>query len=190
MKFQNCCLLLLLVVALAGGIRTVGADRVDQPPAGPVRIVTTEPGVVPKGTLLVVRTNDPVSTDRAFRSTIYEGSLSEDVIDQNEKVLIPKESPVDLSVFSFRFLGPGGGGMSELVLGVRAVTVNGVTYPVETAEPQRDGGLGANSHTPKWVGGNGEVGRVLTRGRRINVPTGALLSFQTDEPIRLRGYHR
>ena len=149
MKFQTWCLLLLVVVALAGGIRTVGADRVDPPPSGPVRVVTTEPGVVPTGTSLVVRTNDSVSTDRAFRDTIYVGSLGEDVIDQNEKVLIPKDSPVDLSVFSFRFLGPGGGGMSELVLGVRAVTVNGVTYPVETAEPQRDGGLGANSHTRK-----------------------------------------
>ena len=58
MKFQNWCLLLLVVVALAGGIRTVGADRVDPPPSGPVRVVTTEPGVVPTGTSLVVRTND------------------------------------------------------------------------------------------------------------------------------------
>ena len=61
------------------------------------------------------------------------------MIDQNEKVLIPKTHLVDLSVFSFGFLGPGGGGMSELVLGVRAVTVNGVTYGRNSRTPERRG---------------------------------------------------
>jgi hypothetical protein len=79
--------------------------------------------------------------------------------------------------------------MTELVLSLRAVTVNGVSYPLETAEPQRNGGLGASDHTAKWVGGTA-AGQVLTRGKRIHVPAGALLRFQTEEPIWLRGYRR
>ncbi len=82
--------------------------------------------------------------------------------------------------------------MWELVLGVRAVTINGVRYPVESAGNawERDGGIEENGHTAKWVGGGGEAAQVLTSGRRINVPAETLLRFQTDDPIRLRGYQR
>lgn len=189
MRLQVVSFTLLVVVGLSSCTRTVRAERDALVPPGPVRTVTSEPGVVPAETPLVVRTNDTVSTDRAFRGTIYDASLAEDVLDQSGTVLIPKESPVELGVFSFGFLGPGGAGMTELVLGLRAVTVNGVSYPLETAEPQRNGGLGASDHTAKWVGGTA-AGQVLTRGKRIHVPAGALLRFQTEEPIRLRGYRR
>jgi len=190
MRLQIFSLTVLAVVGLSSCTRTVRADRAALLPPGPAQIVAAEPGVVPPGTSLVVRTNDTVSTDRAFRDTSYDASLAEDVLDQNGRVLIPRESPVDLVVFSFGFLGPGGAGTTELVLGVRAVAVNGVSYPVQTAEPERDGGLAASSHTAKLVGGGGATDRVLTRGSRINVPTGTLLRFQSEHPIRLRGYRR
>jgi hypothetical protein len=189
MRLQVVSFTVLVVVGLSSCTRTVRADRDALVPPGPVRVATTEPGVVPAGTSLVVRTKDTVSSDRAFRDTVYDASLAEDVLDQNGTVLIPKESPVDLGVFSFGFLGPGGAGMTELVLGLRAVTVNGVSYPVGSAEPQRNGGLGASDHTAKPVGGSA-AGQVLTRGSRIRVPAGTLLRFQTEEPIRLRGYRR
>jgi hypothetical protein len=189
MRFKTVSFTFLAMVVLSGFTRAVPPDGDPLPPPGPVRIATAEAGVVPAGTWLVVRTSDTVSADRAGRDTIYDGSLAEDVVDQNGRILVPKESPVELGVFSFGFLGPGGAGMSELALGLRAVTVNGMSYPVETAEPQRDGGLGSTDHTAKWVGG-APAGKVLTRGRRINVPEGTLLSFQTEGPIRLRGYRR
>ena len=70
------------------------------------------------------------------------------------------------------------------MLGVRAISANGVSYPIETVEPQRDGCLGAKTHTAKWVGGAGEVSQKLTRGWRINVPNGAVLTLTTEDPIR------
>ena len=176
---------MIALTDLVGCMRTGRADRETLQPSEPVRKVTAEPGVVPAGTSLLVRTNDTISTKRAYRDTIYEASLAEDVLDQNGVVLIPKGSPVDLAVFSFAFLGPGGAGMTELVLGLRAVTLSGVTYRVNSAEPPRAGGLGADDHTAKWVGG-APAGEVLTRGSRINVPSGTLLRFQTTDPIRLR----
>jgi hypothetical protein len=169
------------------GVRT---DRAALPPAGPVRALTAEPGVVPEGTWLVVRTNDTMNTDRAFRTTIYDARVSREVLDQNEKLLIPKESPVELGVRTLSYLGPGGAGMTELTIDVRSITVNGVRFPVETSGEPNAGGLGVNRFTAKWVGGGEGQDQVLTSGRRIRVPAQTLLAFQIEEPIRLPGYQR
>lgn len=161
------------------------ADRNALPELRPLCIVTSEPGVVPAGTSLVVRTNETVNTDRGSRYTIYDASVAEDVLDQNGRILIPKESSVELEVFSFRFLGPGGAGMTQLVLGFRSVTVSGFSYPVETAEPPRDGGLGASDHTAKWVGG--------AAADQVNTSGGACGNFaeipnrESDPSQRLSG---
>ena len=169
--------------SLAGRI-----DRVLLPP-GPVRALTAEPGVVPPGTPLVVRTTDRVETTRAFRSTIYDASVAEEILDQNGTVLIPTKSPVEVVVRSLWFLGPGGVGMTELMLEVQAVTVNGVRYPVETRTGESNaGGLGLERHAPKLVGE--AAGQVITSGRRISVPAETLLAFEIEDPIRLQGYRR
>jgi hypothetical protein len=81
--------------------------------------------------------------------------------------------------------------MTELSIGVSAVTVNGVRYPVETDMHRPEaGGLEAGDQAPKWLGGGDTTSPVLTNGHRIHVPKGALLAFQTEDPIRLRGYSR
>jgi hypothetical protein len=78
-----------------------------------------------------------------MRTTIYSANVAEDVVDQNGTVLIPKDSAVELGARWLPNLGPGGVGMTELILELRAVTVKGVRYPVATAsEPPGAGGLG------------------------------------------------
>ncbi len=79
--------------------------------------------------------------------------------------------------------------MSELILGVQAVTVNDVRYP---AEP-RDGtgkGAGLEPQGAVAVAGGASTGRLLTAGRRINVPAKTVLIFRTEDPIRLKGYRQ
>ena len=76
----------------------------------------SEPGVVPEGTALLIRTNDTVNAYRALRGTTYDASIVKEVLGQNGNVLIPKESPVELVVRSLSYLGPGGVGTSELGL--------------------------------------------------------------------------
>jgi hypothetical protein len=183
------------VLAAAGLSSCIGTGRADRAASlipRPVRPVTAEPGVVPAGTWLVIRANDGVNTQRAFRGTIYDASVAEDVLDQNGSILIPKESPVELVVRSLSYLGPGGVGMTELTLGVHAVSVNGVRYPVvtETEEPPNAGGLGVDRHAAKLIGGGEAAGQVLTVGSRISVPAETRLAFQIVDPIRLRGYRR
>jgi len=160
-------------------------------PPGPVRSVTDEPGVVPTGTSLVVRTNAAVRVSKASRSTIYDANVAEDVLDQNGTVLIPRESPVEMVVRSRSYLGPGGAGMTDLILAIKTLTVKGVIYPVatESAKPG-PGGLGLDKDAPKQIGDSAAGNEAVTRGRRILVPARTVLAFQIADPIRLRGYRR
>jgi hypothetical protein len=182
--------LFFIILAATGFSSCTEANRVERRgllTAGPVRTVTAEPGVIPRGTSLVVLTNDVVSTRKAFRSTVYAASIAKDVLDQDGTVLIPRESPVELVVRSLWYLGPGGVGMTELRLGVEAVTVDGVRYPVESGtEKPNAGGIGLEGHSAKVIGET--AGEVLTSGSRINVPAETLLAFQIEDPIRLRSY--
>ena len=156
-----------------------------------VRTVAEEPGVVSAGSYIVVQTDDTVTAVRAMGATIYTANVTEDVVDQNGTVLIPKDAPVELGVRSLPYLGPGGVGMTELILELRSVTVKGLRYPVATAsENPGAGGLGLERDSPKWVGGRAAKGAVLVSGPRINVPAKTLLAFQIVEPIRLTGFHR
>ena len=180
----------LLTIAAASSFTVASADPIASLPLGPVRTVTSEPGVIPPGTAFVVRTDDAVRTHRAYRGTVYAARVAEDILDQNGTVLIPKDSPVQLAVRSLGYLGPGGVGMWELTIDVRAVTVNGVMYPVETHKGiPSAGGLGLSGYTGQWLGGE-VAGPVITSGRRINVPPDALLAFHIQDPIRLSGFRR
>jgi hypothetical protein len=191
MKPLNVAFAVMTVASLGSCVAIAGAERTALLPTGPVRIATTEPGVVPPGSELVVRTNDNVSTRTAFRSTVYEGSVEEDIVDQNGAVLIPRGSPVELVVRSFPYLGPGGVGMTDLELRVQAVTINNVRYSVRTeTDVPSAGGLRDHDNAVRIVGGREAVERVLTNGSRINVPANTLLAFQLEDPLRLKGYQR
>jgi hypothetical protein len=164
----------------------------DASPPGPIHNVAEEAGVVSAGSSLVVQTDGLVTAFSAILATIYTANVMEDVVDQNGTVLIPKGSPVELGVRSLPYFGPGGVGMIQLILELRAVTAKGVCYPVATAsENPGAGGLGLDElNSPKWVGGRAPKGEVLTSDPRINVPAKTLLAFQIVEPIRLTGLRR
>lgn len=179
----------LMVMALGNSL---AADDAGATAIRPIHTITVEPGVVSPGTSLVVLTQDPVKTNKAYRSTVYLASAATDILDQKGAVLIPKESPVELVVHSLAYLGPGGVGMTSLILDVEAVTVRNVRYPVETHDERPGaGGINVNRGAARWVGESGDSGsHVVTVGRDIDVPAGTLLAFRLQAPIRLRGYRR
>ena len=82
--------------------------------------------------------------------------------------------------------------MTLLTLDIEAVVVRGVRCTVETEGQKRGaGGIGVDRDAAKWIANSEEAARqVVTRGQRIDVPTGILLGFQIQEPLRLRGYQR
>ena len=191
MTIPTFCFALMTMASLGACPGKDLSSPADVLPPGPVRTIAGEPGVVPAGSSLVVQTEDAITAVRAMRTTIYTANVAEDVVDQDGTVLIPKDSHVELGVRSLPYLGPGGVGMTELILELRAVTVKGVRYPVATAsENPGAGGLGLERNGPKRVGGRAVQGEVLTSGPRINVPAKTLLAFQIVEPIRLTGFRR
>jgi hypothetical protein len=190
-KFMKHMILGFATLAVVGLGSCIAADNAAPIAIGSVQTVTVEPGVVPPGTSLVVRTQDTVKTHRAYRSKVYFASVAEDILDQNRAVLIPRESPVELVVHSLPYLGPGGVGMTLLTVDIDAVTVSGVRYPVETDdEAPGAGGIGVDRGAARWIGGGAKTGHIVTRGGSINVPAETLLAFQIQAPIRLRGYRR
>jgi hypothetical protein len=181
---------LLTTMALSSCIAADPANRASFLSARPARIMTAEPGVVPSGTSLLIRTNETVSTRRAARGTVYDAVVAEDVLDQNGIILIPKASPVELVVRLLPYLEPGGV-TTELTLGVRSITVSGTTYPVETKTGTPDtGGFVADGDAPSVVGDGDAARQSLTTGQRISVRSQTLLSFRIADPIRLKGYSR
>lgn len=189
MKLPVVGLTVVIMTSLSGCIGTSRVQRAAFLP-GPVHTAAPESGVVPPGTWLVVRTNDVVRTRQGYPDTVYYATVARDVVDQNKRVLIPKESAVELAVRWLPYLGPGGAGMTELMLGVDSVTVHGVRYPVATdIETPGAGGIGVYRQAAKLVN-NEPADHVQTAGRRINVAADTLLAFRTEDPIRLRGYRR
>ena len=77
-----------LAVVLMGNC--VAADSVGIYAGGPVHTLTTESGVVPPGTSVLVRTKDAVKTGKAYRGTVYLASAAADIVDENGAVLIPR----------------------------------------------------------------------------------------------------
>jgi hypothetical protein len=175
-------------------------------------------GVIPAGTELALRANETISTDTATAGRYYSAEVAREIRAANGDVVVPQGSPAQLMVVD---AGSGGAvGTPNLQLGLQSITVNGRTYPVETAttEVQADKeGLGTNRRTAEMVGGGAVLGavigaiagggtgaaiggavgaaggaaaQVLTRGDRIRVPAESVITFRLDNTIRLRGYQR
>ena len=179
-------------------------------PSGPIRTTTTEPGMIPSGTTVAIRTNERISTQQAGQT--FSAQVAENIEDQSGRILVPRGSPAELVVLE----ASSGGtiGTPKLALGVRAITVNGRKYTVTTGAMERRGeeGIGANRRTAEMVGGGAVLGtligavagggkgavigaiagaaagaatQVITNGDKVEVPAETLLTFQLTQPWRL-----
>jgi hypothetical protein len=188
------------------------------PPAGPVYAAAAAPGVILAGTELVLRTNEPIDTNRAAPGRVYSAQADRPVVDVRGNVMVPAGSPAQLIVTNES--SGGTVGTPQLELAVRSLTVNGRTYNVVSDVSQQEAereGLGANRRTAETVGGGALLGtligaiagggtgaaigaaagaaggaavQVLTKGDHVRVPAETLLTFRLDRPIRLVGYQR
>jgi hypothetical protein len=115
-------------------------------------------GTVPLGTKVSVVTDQAVSSKTAKIGQTVTGTVSQDVISQG-KVVIPKGSPVKLTVSSVQASGrlstP-----AKLYLRLRAVTVGGKTYTVATSSAGRTEG-GKGKRDAEFIGGGAAGGAVI-----------------------------
>jgi len=181
-------------------------------PSGPVVATTGSTNVIPSGTQLVIRTNQAIETTQPGQT--YEAQVARDIQNEHGALLVPRGSPVQLVVMDAS--SGGAVGTSQLELGIQSITMNGRSYAIagDTATQRGREGLGANQRTAEMVGGGALLGtligavagggsgaaigaavgaaggattQVLTRGREVRVPAETLLTFQLQQPLRMRG---
>ncbi|HKD05484.1 MAG TPA: hypothetical protein VKB79_06240 [Bryobacteraceae bacterium] len=162
---------------------------------------------LPAGTPISVRTNESINTQERDESRTYSAQVSQDVIDADGRVAIPRGSDARLIV---RQVG------HDLMLDLQSVSVAGRRYLVDSndiEQQSRREGVGANKRTAEFGGGGAVLGtllgaiagggkgaaigalaggaagigtEVLTRGSAVRVPAETVLSFRLDSVMSLR----
>lgn len=207
------------ILAFVAGVALTGcAERqasIGSTPAARAA-VPAQPGLIPEGATLPIRTEQSIDTDRAVEGQTYAAEVTADIMDATGRVAIPKGSAATLAVTDV-----GSGGLvtgPKLELTLQSVTVRGNRYTVTSPGIERTSdraGLGANRRTATMVGGGaalgtligaiagggsgavagaaigagaGAVAQVLTKGDRVQVPAETVLNFRLDQPMQLQGY--
>lgn len=168
-------------------------------------------GNVASGTQVQIRTDQAIDVKTAQANQVFPATVSQDVIDRNGAVVIPRGAQAELVVV------PTGTSNDELTLDLGSVTVDGQRYIVNSestsaAASSDKGGIGMNKRTGKYIGGGALAGtiigaiagggkgaaigaiaggaagagaQVLTRGKQINVPAETELTFRLNQALSL-----
>jgi outer membrane lipoprotein SlyB len=169
--------------------------------------------VIPEGTEVSIRTDELIDSTTPSPGQLYSATISEDVLDSNGAVALPRGSPAKLLL---RNITSGGAAHSpELVLDLFSVTVNGKEHRVVTSDVdiKNRKGVGANRRTAVFAGGGAGLGalvgailgggkgaaigaasgaggglvtQIFTRGKKIKVPAESQLIFRLDRTLVLR----
>ena len=178
----------------------------------PERVRTSQPEVLPAGTQLVIRTNENITATPSDVGRTYSAEAARAIEDQSGRILVPKNSPVELTVAKINNPTLG---QEEVSLAIRSINIQGHTYQLATGNVTQKGsdGLGANKKTAEYVGGGAVLGtvigaiagggkgaaigaavggaggaatQVLTKGKEVKVPAESVLTFQLENPVRLQ----
>ncbi|HKD15823.1 MAG TPA: hypothetical protein VKE71_14915 [Candidatus Angelobacter sp.] len=186
------------------------ASRNSQPPStqsDPTYRSYSNSITVPAGTRLVVRTIDPIDSDKNHVGDKFE-ALLEQPLNVNDIVVAPKGASVYGRLEEVKEAGHISG-KSELKLALTGIVINGQTVALSTSDYELSGkSRGAN--TAKKVGGGAAAGavigaivgggkgaaigagvgagagtavQVLTRGQQVHVPSETLLEFTLDQSV-------
>jgi hypothetical protein len=187
----------------AAGPNAAEVKPAEVPPPPP------KPVLVPNGTVLTVRTGQPLGKDSRV-GTAFTGSLATPISIEG-KMAIPQGSAVTGTVTDVK---KGGRlkGASSLSLALNSVTVQGHTYNVETVEVTQSG-TAKGKHSAKVIAGGtgvgaaigglagggkgaaigamsgaavGTVGAAKTGNSDIELPAESAISFKLIKPIHLK----
>ena len=197
-----------------GGGSPARTLRTREPRHHPTRAdIQTKTYVVPVGTKVSVRTDGTIDSSVGVEGQTYPAEVTDDVLDANGAVVIPRGSNAKIVI---RSASKGGRfrGASDLVLDLDSISVEGQMYQVSTTDMQQKGkqGLGANKRTAEYTGGAAAVGaiigaiagggkgaaigagagagagaatQVITKGGAIKVPAETVLTFELDKPVQI-----
>jgi hypothetical protein len=169
---------------------------------------------IPSGTRVDVRTDQTIDARDRVDGRVYTGTVSNDVIGGNGRVMIPRGARAELIVRRTE--------QNELSVDLDSVTVGDRRYSIDAAPTERGrrDGVGENKRTGEYVGGGALLGtilgavagggkgaaigalaggaggagaQVLTRGNSVHIPAETVLSFRLDRPLAIYqdgGYER
>lgn len=136
---------------------------------------------IERGTLLAVRTNQSIDSDRRDYQ-VYTGVVDGDVRGDNGRLAIPRGSTVELIVRVAQD--------NDLIIDLESVTVNGRRYAIKT-EPARQESNRDDSLVGAVVGAiqGGEA-----RGHAVRIPRDSVINFRVQRPLDVavpdRGHDR
>lgn len=194
------------VIALTFGASTMTDVATPAPVAAAAPVAAPAPApaqptrfTLPSGTILLVRMDSTISTDRNREDERFTATLAHDLI-ADGRTVIPAGTRVFGRIASLRSAGRLAG-RPELRLRLREIDLNGRLLEIRTsnftdagassfAGTARNAGLGAGIGAA-FGGGEGAargaaIGgatSVLTRGDSITVPAGAVLEFRLTQPL-------
>ncbi|MDQ6675747.1 MAG: hypothetical protein M3Z09_00455 [Acidobacteriota bacterium] len=163
--------------------------------------------VIPGGTQVAVRTDQRIHLSNAD-GRVYTGTVADDVTDNNGNVVINRGSRAEL--IARRVNGNDMAlDLDSITVGNRRYSVEASE---DIRGGNRREGLGGNARTGKYVGGGAVLGtllgaiagggrgaaigaaagagagagtQVLTRGRRVDVPSESVLTFRLERPLSI-----
>jgi hypothetical protein len=120
------------------------------------------------GTLIPVRTNETIDTDRRDYQ-VYRGIVDQDVRGDDGQLAIPRGATVEMIVRRQRD--------NDLIIDLESVRVMGERYAIRTDVKRVDSDAGG------LVGAIAGVITGDTRGPRIRIPRDSLLTFRVQRPL-------
>ncbi len=177
-------------------------------PAAAAQIAkSAEQVTIPEGTTLSVRLIDPVDTEKNKDGDTFRGSLDSPILIQ-DRTVIPKNADVQAQLVSSKSAGHFTGS-SAVVLVVSKITVDGITYDIQTEEFTKEG-ASRGKRSAEIIGGGAAAGAVigaivgggkgaaigaaagagagtgvqaLTKGEQIKLPSETVLEFHLKAPL-------
>ncbi|MCU1222051.1 MAG: hypothetical protein JWQ42_144 [Edaphobacter sp.] len=145
--------------AIAGGQQAVAANQPPAPVAGGNPVIQPADVKIPAGTTLAIRINQHISVKTSRAGDRFDGELVEPVIGDNDRVVVPKGTPVGGVIDASHKRGHFKGA-SILQLRLTSLTLNGTRYPLATGDLTRTK-KGKGKRTAAFIGGGTGLGMLI-----------------------------
>ena len=143
--------------AIAGQPATT--DQPSAPVAGGNPVVQPADVNVPAGTSLSIRINQHISVKTSHAGDHFDGEFVQPVVGDNDRVIIPKGTPVGGVVAASHRRGHFKGA-SILELRLTSLTLNGMRYPLATSDLTRTK-KGKGKRSAAFIGGGTGLGMLI-----------------------------
>jgi hypothetical protein len=145
--------------AVAGGQPNGAAQPVQEATPGGNPVVHPADVNVPAGTTLAIRINQHISVKTSRPGDRFDGELVDPVVGENDRVILPKGTPVGGVIDSSHKRGHFKGA-SILQLRLTSLTLNGTRYPIATGDLTRTK-KGKGKRSAAFIGGGTGLGMLI-----------------------------